>query len=803
MLLGSGGMGEVWKARDERLDRVVAIKFCRDEFNERFGREARVVAALNHPHIATLYDIGPNYLVMEYVHGEQVKGPLQLETAVMYGSQILDALDAAHAKGITHRDLKPANILVTDQGVKVLDFGLARIRIGENDATITQEGAILGTPAYMAPESWNGRPSDARSDIYSFGCVLYEMITGQQAVQGRKPIDSPVIENVLHGCLESNPEDRWQSAKDVKRALTIPQTNTSHRGRWIAATAALLFALVLMAVVMIRSDRPVAQTPVRFTVPSPTGGVYSDPALSPDGTKVVFSAMSRAGKMTLWIRALDELAPREIPGTEDAEYPFWSPDGRVIAFFTGRQLRKVDAAGGVPQVVAELDAIAQGGVWHPDGTILFAVNLSNIYRVPSSGGEPKAVTKLNLARKETRHYWPSLLPDGKYFLMAVASPLPEVQGVWVVSLESPEERRRLLADLSKAYYSDGHLLFVRGGNLMAQPFDEDSLRIKGEAVPIASSVNYDTAGGWADFSISANGALAVGPEAQPLRMTIFDRRGAAVQSFGAAGKRYQFLSLSPDESQIAADAPDEKFGYELFVFHAERGTTTQLTFGTATGNFPVWSADGRKIAFGSNRDGVYNLYIKNATGSTEEVLFKNEHNKFLMDWSRDGKYLLYGEQDPAKRKQDLWVLPMGGDHTPVVYVRNEFDHRDAKFSPDMHWVAYSSTEASRPEVYVQAFPSASEKVQVSVNGGTLPRWRDDGRELYYLEPGGRMMAVEVRPGARFETGAPKPLFETRLSNSMIGYDVYRGGQRFVMPAASGTLSAPLTILLNWSAQLKK
>ncbi len=643
-LLGEGGMGEVWKARDERLERLVAIKLCRDEFSERFAREARVVASLNHPHIATLYDVGPNYLVMEYVDGTAVKGPMPEGQAVELASQILDALDASHRKNITHRDLKPANILVTSQGIKLLDFGLARINVGENDTTITKEGAIMGTPAYMAPETWQGLPSDVRSDIYSFGCVLYEMITGQQAATSRKPVSSPVIENVLHGCLERNPDDRWQSAKDVRRALNVPRVPRTKVARWwIATAAAALIVLLLSAFAIMRVNRnSQRQEPVRFTIPAPPSTAFTEASLSPDGKRMVISAMDQQGSSALWLRSLDTLTLRALPGTAGAQFPFWSPDGRFVAFFQDRILRKIDLEGGVPQVVCELDGISQGGTWLPNGTILVAVNLSNLFSVPSSGGEPKALTKLNAARKETRHYWPSILPDGKHFLFTVASPLADVQGVWVASMDDPEGRQRLLRDLSRAAYANNHLLFVHGGNLMAQRFDTDSLKLSGEAVPLADRVNYDTAGGWADYSVSSNGVLAVGPAARQLRLTMFDRSGKALEAFGAEAKRYQFVSLSRDEMQVAADSPDAKFGYELYVFHPARGTTTQFTFGPATGNFPVWSPDGTRIAFGSNRDGVYDIYMKSAAGSSQEdLVLKNERNKFLMDWSRDGRYLLY------------------------------------------------------------------------------------------------------------------------------------------------------------------
>ncbi len=836
--IGAGGMGEVYKARDTRLDRVVAIKVSNEEFSERFGREARAVAALNHPNICQLYDVGPNYLVMEYIEGAPLTGPLPVEEALQCAVQICDALDAAHRKGIVHRDLKPANILLTKQGIKLLDFGLAKLESDPalDDRTMTQaltaQGQIVGTLQYMSPEQLQGRRADARSDIFSFGAVLYEILTGKRAFDGASPasvitaimsaepqglaeLKPPLLERVVKTCLAKDPDARFQTAKDLKRALEwsttaqdgLPPPVPSRRRWWLgwAVAAVLGMALGSLALLHFR-EKPPQPRLMKFTLPAPQRVGFGYVALAPDGRRIAFLARDADGKARLLLRTLDSLSPQPLPGTEGALYSFWSPDSRFLGFFTGRQLKKIEASGGVAQLVCE-SGQPQGAAWSPDGTILFARNLDSIYRVPASGGQPQRFTELDASRKESRHYWPAMLPDGRHFLYTVTSPLPEVQGVWIASMANPREKRRLLADLSQAVYAEGHVLFVRGGNLMAQPFDAGSLELRDEAVPIVDRVNYSPTVGWADFSASENGAIAIGTSTLERRMTWFDRSGKSLGAFGAPG-RYQFLSLSPDQNRVAADAGGAS-GYELYVIDSARGAVTQVTFGAATGNFPVWSPDGTRIAFGSNRDGVYDIFVKSSSGSTqEEVLLKNDRNKFLTDWSRDGRYLFYSEQDPKTKNSDLWVLPMTGERKPVLYVHSEFEKRNGRFSPDGRWVAYTSEESSTPQVYVQPFPAGSGKWQISTDGGTRPRWRDDGKELYYMDLGGRLMAVDVKaggaPSGPFEVGVPNLLFETGSVISLLQYDVARGGQRFVMPVAEGGAEAsPVTVILNWTAGLQK
>ena len=833
-LIGAGGMGEVYKARDTRLGRDIAIKVSPEKFNERFEREARAVAALNHPHICQLYDVGPNYLVMEFIEGAPLHGPLPAEEAARYAVQICDALDDAHQKGIIHRDLKPGNILVTKQGVKLLDFGLAKLQSEPGldgntlSKALTAQGQILGTLQYMAPEQLQGRPADARSDIFSFGAVLYEMLTGKRAFDGTSPADvvtaimsgepaaqppAPPLDRIVRTCLAKDPDARFQTARDLKRALEwsttgaipLPLPSVPTAGRRVGGViwtvmAALVLALAALAAIHFSEKSPEARL-IKFTIPAPQRVGYGYVSLSPDGRRIAFLARDADGKARLWLRAFDSLAIQPLLGTEGAQYSFWSPDSRFLGFFDGRQLKKIEVSGGVAQLICEAGT-PQGAAWAPDGTILFARNLDGIYRVPAAGGQIQQLTALDAARRETRHYWPALLPDGRHLLYTVISNLPEVQGIWVTATDNQRNKHRVLGDLSQAQYADGYLLFVRGGNLMAQPFDLRSLQVRGEAAPIVDRVAYGQTVGWADFSATQTGAIAIGSSTPPRRMTWLDRRGKTLAQFGAPGS-YQFVSLSPNQSQVAADSQTES-GYELFVLDAARGATTQVTFGAATGNFPVWSPDGASLAFGSNRDGVYNLYLKSSSGAPEEVLLKNDRNKFLTDWSRDGRYLLYGEQDPVTRKEDLWALPMTGERKPFLYAQSEFGKRNAQFSPDGRWVSYTSEDASKPQVYVQSFPKGDGRWQISTDGGTRPRWRGDSKELFYVDLGGRLLAVALKGGSSFEAGAPQLLFETGNINPLVYYDVTPDGQRFVMSVSErGAEAPPVTVILNWAAGLRQ
>ena len=881
--IGVGGMGEVYRATDTNLKRAVAIKMlpasvaADPDRLARFQREAEVLAALNHPNIAAIYGLeragSITALVMELVDGPTLadriaQRAIPIDEALPIAKQVAEALEAAHEQGIIHRDLKPANVKVRPDGmVKVLDFGLAKAMgpaeaghyaqggaqagVGRSvplqpDLTaaptmttpaMTRMGMILGTPAYMSPEQAAGKVADRRSDLWSFGVVLLEMLTGNPVFAGETvtdviasvlktdpdwaslPADTPSpIHRLLRRCLQKNRANRLGDAaaarleiQDAMAASSESSAGSQPKARfgrehagWAVATVLLVGLATFAALRRAGPEREATgnTSPVQFTIPAPDGTVLGFTSISPDGRQVAFTGADDRGGTRLWVRTLDSLAPQSLPGTDAAAYSFWSPDGRSIAFFAGRQLKRIRVDQGVAELVADLGGVGggfgSGGTWTQDGAILFHVNLNGLYRVPAAGGAPVPFTTLDTARKETRHYWPSMLPDGQHLTFLVTSGLPEVQGVWVASLRDPTDRRRILPDLSRTAYSMGHLLFVKGNNLVAQPFDLGTLTFTGDPVPIVEQVELNVAGGYADFAVSDTGVLSIGAAEPPMRMAIFDRTGRVMQSFGPAAARYQFVRIAPDRRLVAADAVHTG-GYQIFVFETSRDATSQLTFGTATGNFPVWSPDGSRVAFGSNRNGVYDIFIKSSSGSSkEDELLRNDRNRFVMDWSRDGRFVLYGEAAADSRKERLWILPMDGDRKPFLYLDDEFDIREARFSPDGRWVAYTGLEPTATHVFVRSFPDPSTKVQISTDPGSRPVWRDDGKELFYVERGGRLMAVDVRPGPRFEAGSPALLFQTDLYHSLTTFDVYPGGQRFVMPALEKQPTS-LQVVLNWPA----
>ena len=629
-----------------------------------------------------------------------------------------------------------------------------------------------------------------------------------------QPMTPPALDRAVRKCLAKDAEERWQNAHDLMSELkwiaeggsqteiTAPLVS-SHKNRervaWISA-AVFLFLAVLFAAVHFREVPPPGRL-VKFTVTPPEKSEFLFSTLSPDGTRLAFTVSEAGGNRRVWVRQLDSLTAQPLIGTEGALQPFWSPDSRYIAFFVGKQLKKVEASGGPVQLICEA-GVSEGGVWSPDGSILFGVSLAGIYRVSASGGQPQPLTELDASRKETRHYWPSLLPDGRHFLYVVTSADPEVQGLWVTSISDPRTKRRLLADLSEAAYSEGYLLFARGGTLMAQPFDANALELRGEAVPVGDSVNYSAIVGYANFSVSQNGTISYMAVTPAWRLTWFDRNGKSLGPF-AAGGDYQAVSLSPDQTKVAVDAGSSTDPrYQVYLLDPVRGTTTQLTFGAASGNFPVWSPDGTRIAFGSNRDGVYNIYEKPSMSPGEEiVLLKNNKNNFLMDWSRDGRYLLYGGEDAYGHKEGLWVPDGGGNTSLFRYTAGIFEDRNAFF---LRMAVGSPTRRMNlPQRWLDShFPPVP--VQISSEGGTPPRWRADGKELYYLAPGGRLMAVEVKSSATFEPGVPKLLFETWIKGFVSEFDVSRDGHRFVMLAPEeGVAPTPAIVLLNWTAGLKK
>lgn len=880
--LGAGGMGEVYRALDTRLDRTVAIKVLREtvaahtDHRRRFELEARAVSSLNHPHICALYDVGEqdgvSYLVMEYVEGQTLAkrleaGALPIEQTLRHGFQIAQALGLAHRQGVFHRDLKPGNIMLTKSGAKLLDFGLAKLRPAASGGgttslsetlTLTAEGTVLGTLPYMAPEQVEGKETDGGADIFSFGAVLYEMATGRRAFAGDSPAalisailssdPAPItaadsmrghpqallLERLIRKCLAKSPEDRWQGAQDLASELQwiaeagaafgvpgtpgkIVPTPRRRRERLAWATAAVaVVAALLLTVVHVRRPQPGAP-PVRFVVAPPekttlTGTI----AVSPDGKRVAFVATAADGATSLWVRPLESLTGRPLPETGGALHPFWSPDGQYLGYFVrNRGLFKIRAEGGPPQLLAPAFD-ARGGTWSRQGVIVYSPNDRDpLNQIPEGGGTATPVTTLEASREETSHQWPCFLPDGRRFLYLVWSAQAEARGVYLGSLDRTGPSRRLVsADWGVAYAGrpggGGYLLLLRGTTLLAQPFDFRNARLTGEPLPVGEQVWHDeTTPGLASFSVSENGVLAYRSGGiRTAQMTWFDRAGRPLTAVGEPGA-YSDPSLSPDERSAAASRIDPQTGtQDIVLIDLSRDIVSRFTFHPRGDAFPLWSPDGRHIVFASDREGTADLYQKAASGlESEGILLRSPVSKYPTGWARDGRHIVFANWDP-KTSWDLWVLPMTGDRKPMPYLHTDFDAFQAQFSPDGRWVAYVSNESNpQYEVYVQPFPMAAGRWQISTKGGSQPSWRGDGRELYYLSPNRTLMAVDVVPGVTFGHGAPRPLFQTQvpgLVNVRNHYAPAADGRRFLVNTLAGEATTdPITIVLNWTAGLPR
>jgi serine/threonine protein kinase/Tol biopolymer transport system component len=867
--LGAGGMGEVYRARDTRLDRAVAIKIlpenisARPQARERFEREARAVSSLNHPHICTLYDVGHqdgiDYLVMEYLEGETLahrlkKGLLPPDQVLRYAIQMTEALDTAHKHGVIHRDLKPGNIMLTKSGAKLLDFGLAKVRAGEaaagvtalptQTAPLTGEGTILGTLQYMAPEQLEGKESDARTDIFALGAVIYEMATGQKAFKGKShasliaailereppPISTmqsmapTALDHVVRTCLAKEPNDRWQSAHDLFLELQwMIQTGEvqskaaapfRHRSlRWAAmALVTLLIGSLGFAIGYYRRSNTETPT-VRFQVypPEKTSVAGLSLAVSPDGRRLAFVAIGENGKQALWVRTLDSLFARLMPGTEGAALPFWSPDSRFVGFFAGGKLRKieVEVPGGSAPVQTLCNAPVSGGAWNRDNVILCGMS-DGIYRISASGGEATRVTMLDPARKEQYHVMLWYLPDGRHFLFSIRADQRRDTGTFVGSLDArpdTRDRRRLLPEERVIYSPPGYLIFRREESLLAQPFDARHLQLTGVPIAVGEQTGWLSTG---DFSASKNGVLAwqrtEGPSSRS-ELVWFDRTGKRLGTVGSEG-RYRQPWLAPDGKTVAVEILDQAGQTaDIWQLEMERNTASRFTFDPAWDYCPIWSPDGSRIVFGSNRKSYAypNLYIKPASGARpEELLVESEEMKFPTDWSRDGRFIVYQSHSPSTG-WDLWVLPMDGERKPFPFLRTEFTELEGRFSPDGHWLAYSSNETGRWEIYVQSFPEPGRKSQVSTRGGRQPKWRRDGRELFYIAADGKFMSVEVKAHEAFSVGVPRAMFDAALVDpNYLNYDVTADGRRFLMNTRiQDPGSAFFTVVLNWTAGLKR
>jgi eukaryotic-like serine/threonine-protein kinase len=826
-LIGTGGMGEVYRARDIRLNRTVAVKVAKEQFSERFHKEAEAIAALNHPNICQLYDVGPNYLVMEYVEGAPLKGPLPLDLALKYADQICQALDAAHTRAVTHRDLKPENILVTKTaGIKLLDFGLARLE-GSANSTVTI-GEVKGTPAYMSPEQWDGKSGDARSDIYAFGCVLYEVLTGKRAAVQRTELDPPALESIVRTCLEREPEARWQTASDLRRALALPSTTPApkrtprlDRTAWIVAG---LLAIGLIAVLV--SSRPVVAPTegalTRFSIFPPQDTQFTGPnittvavpqfAFSPDGQYLAFTASTSFGRPQLWLRKLSELRPRPIPETEGADYPFWSPDSRWIGYFAREKMKKVPITEGPSQVIVEL-VDSRGASWGPDGTILFATGTTGLFRVSSTGGSVTPVTKLD--PQEGSHRWPFFLPNGRDFLFTVRSSVASMAGVYIGSLDGRPKKLILLGVPGAIYVRSGDLLYLDGDTLMAQPFNAERLSLSGQPTVVESQVGI-ASNGFPALSASQTGIIGTGSilSVGSSRLTWFDRGGKPQQPVGAPAD-YADFGISPDSTRLAASLVDHKSGLtEIWMLDLVRGSAAPFTFGPAMNGSPVWSPDGGRIIFRSTRTGgSLEFYQKSAGGGglEEGVLLTGvargagltSLNLGCSDWSPDGSTLIFSGF--ATTDFDIWTLSMNGAPKPASLLAAPGDQMHAKFSPDGRLIAYSSNESGRFEVHVQTFPITDRQWTISNAGGYEPRWRGDGRELYYLSEDRKLMAVPVGSGPTF--GTPQPLFQTSVA---LGVSIFRNhyvpsrdGRRFLVNTQIGDpVPSAVNVILNWTAAPK-
>ena len=867
--IGAGGMGEVYKARDTRLDRIVAIKVLpghltdRAELRERFEREARVVASLNHPHICTLFDIGLqdriDYLVMEYLEGETLaqrllKGALPLEQVLQYAIEISDALDKAHRKGVTHRDLKPGNIMLTKTGTKLLDFGLAKLKqavapanvqlsqLATAEEPLTARGTIVGTLQYMAPEQLEGKEVDARTDIFAFGAVVYETATGKRAFEGKtqasvigailrddppavsslRPMTPPALDRVVKRCLAKDPDDRWQSANDLANEVKWiaeggAQAGEAGRGpagsrrweraNWLLTATFLLLALAGGATWWQASNRRPPPMYFHTSVPFPA----NDLALSPDGRLLAMVAYSElANNYVLWTYEVGGQRTSSLGGTQGASYPFWSPDGKFIGFFADGKLKKVDVSVGQVQVLCDAPN-GRGGTWNRDGVIVFTPDGLGVglFRVSSSGGSPAEVTQPDASRFEESHRWPVFLPDGKHFLYLAAnfSGLLEKNGIFLGSLDSKERRLLVSTSANAAYAEPGYLLYLRDNKtLVAQPFDRRHFVLSGEPHTLSDEVQYTPLVDRAVFSVSGGEVLVTqtGKGAFHSQLTWFDRSGKPAGTVGVPGS-YSNVRLSPDGRRVVTDQTDpDGRKIDIWIHEPAQGATTRLTFDPGADQTPIWSPDGKQILFSGRQRVSSQIYLKNADGSgSEEKVSELGPGVFNpWDWSRDGKYILFGKGN------ELWYISRPEGVTKPL-LQAKWTVRNAQFSSDGRWMAYASNETGGMEIYVSSFPSGNGKWQVSTGGGQEPRWRQDGKELFYLSADGKMMAVGVTTGTSFKSGSPVALFQTHRRQpvsflDVFSYDVSGDGQRFLIATkVDEANAAPLSILLNWASEMEK
>ena len=873
-------MGEVYRARDTRLERTVAIKILSQlssdsGHRQRFEREAKAISGLNHPHICVLHDIGHedgiDYLVMECLEGDTLakrleKGPLPLEQVLKYGAQIADALDKAHRAGIVHRDLKPQNIMLTASGAKLLDFGLAKatssvvdlaaITVTKAESPITEQGTIVGTFQYMSPEQVEGRELDGRSDIFSLGAVLYEMVTGQRAFEGKtrlsvasailekeppplttvKPLTPPALDHAIRSCLAKDPEDRWQAARDLSHELkwvgeagSQPGAPSADRRGTGTLRIALAIAAILLATLGLLSlayfkSRGTSSLPlvVRSSLLPPAGTQFNAfdswlPAVSADGTHVVYPVWDGHGKR-LWLRAINDTGEgKALPGTEDGSFPFWSPDGHSIGFFADEKLKRIDIEGNLVQVLCDTP-IPRGGTWSHDGVILFTPSTSKaIYQIPANGGTPRQVTELNVTRGEQSHRWPVFLADGKHFLFFVRSEQqPEIAGIYAGSLDSKDYHLVVKGTMGHAFEAHGALVYVRDGAVFAQRFDEEKLATAGEPVALPDRVAFNPENTSVLLSVSPAGVMVYYPPAPggPLTLTWYDRDGKR-ESIDS-GNFLQSMALSPDGSQVVVSILNSNgMGSDLWNLDLARGTKIRLTSGPGIKREPVWQPDGQAVLYFAGFTGspgqIYRIK-SDGSGTSEVVLKSDDSLDTPRSVCRDGNYLAFGRNPvgsagPALERAAASILPLTGDRKPFPLIASQFGNLLPVFSPDCKWVAYVSIETGQREVYVTHFPDASHRYRVSTQGGTLPRWSGDGKELFYAARNSILaVSVDEKPDS-ISLGTPHTIISAASYGAAAPvnfYDVTADGKRFLMTEANSPKGpVPLTLVTNWDSALKK
>jgi len=867
--LGSGGMGEVYRARDTRLDRTVAVKILPShlssspEAKQRFDREARTISSLSHPNVCQLFDVGSqdgtSFLVMEYLEGETLadrlrKGPLPLEQVLKYGIEICDGLEKAHKSGVIHRDLKPANIMLTKGGAKLMDFGLAKPALPANPPSagltqtiatpqqpLTTQGMIVGTFQYMAPEQLEGRDADARSDIFAFGAVLYEMVTGKRAFEGKttasmiaailaaapppisslQPLSPLALESTVKSCLAKDPDERLQTAHDVKLQLKWIQesgsfsrlpavTRTTSKSvrsmSWLVAGIVLLL-LVGGAAWWLHSRQTPQAMYFNIAAPFPAASM----ALSPEGRTLALVAYSdQANKNVIWIHQIGGRSATELPGTEGAAYPFWSPDGSSLGFFAQGKLKTVDLSSGrSPRVLADA-AFGRGGTWSRDGVILFAPSVwTGLWRVPSSGGTAVQITTPDPAQFQVSHRWPVFLPDGRHYIYLACNFSGYLDKNFIVlgSLDSNEKRNLVNASTNAMYSEPGYLLFWRDNALVAQHFDLRNYSLSGEPHILNDAVQYFPQLNFAAFAVSRSVLFfqsGGGKGAPPSQLTWFDRGGKKLGTVGPLALVAN-PKLSPDERRVAVDQTDSDGRHvNPWIYETSGNASTRLSFGMGLEEIPIWSPDGKRVVFSANDDLVFRLYAQNADGSgtAQNLLDLNNPYQAPWDWSRDGKYLL------ARKDGELWYMTTA-DGQPHPAIQKPWTIRNAQFSPDGKFVAYASDETGNSEIFISPFPAFDSKWQVSRGGGEEPRWRGDGKELFYLAPDRKLIVVDIKTSPSFEVGSPVPLFLTSPQPPVsalhfFSYDVTADGQKFLINTRTATPNAAaVSILLNWSSEIEQ